>query len=89
MQKHITMLYEHPVCKFLAPGGGENWGPIRDLIYGPTDLHTDKFFNEDVRQTGFKKLAELKALWMELRADILAAQAQYAPEKKPWGARFD
>jgi hypothetical protein len=25
----------------------------------------------------------------ELRADILETQAQYAPDKKPWGCRFD
>ena len=25
----------------------------------------------------------------ELRDDILQAQTQYQPEKKPWGARFD
>jgi len=35
------------------------------------------------------QIEKLKSVWQELRADILAAQAQYAPGKKPWGARFD
>jgi hypothetical protein len=34
-------------------------------------------------------LVRLKGLWFELRDDILQAQTQYQPEKKPWGARFD
>jgi hypothetical protein len=87
VKQYIVKLYESPTLKFLKCG--EPWEPIADLIYGPIELYTDKFFNEDVRQEGFKRLAELQALWVELRADILAAQAQYAPGKKPWGARFD
>jgi hypothetical protein len=92
IQKDIAMLYEHPVCKFLAPGSDEGWGPVRDLIYGPgcdLEMYLDKFFDADVRQRAAARLAELRALWVELRSDILAAQAQYAPEKKPWGCRFD
>ena len=88
LRHYIVKIYTTPVLKFLSDCG-EGWGPIRDLIYGPTGLYTDKFFNEDVRQRGFKRLAELQQLWVELRADILAAQAQYAPDKKPWGVRFD
>ena len=81
------MLYEKPALKFLK--GGEPWEDLADLIFGPIGLYTDKFFNEDVRQASFKRLAELQALWVECRGDILEAQAQYAPDKKPWGVRFD
>ena len=87
LKQFIPMLYENPTIKYLKCG--EPWEPIADLIYGPVDLHTDKFFNEDVREEGFKKLAALQQLWTELRNDILEAQQQYQPNKKPWGARFD
>ena len=36
-----------------------------------------------------KQKSQLRELWEELRIDILAAQKQYAPQKKPWGCRFD
>jgi hypothetical protein len=87
LKKYIAMLYEKPTLKFLK--ASEPWEPIADLIFGPLGLHTDKFFNEDVRQQGFKRLATLRELWFELRDDILEAQKQYQPNNKPWGARFD
>jgi hypothetical protein len=87
MQKYIGMLYEKPALKFLK--GGEPWEDLADLIFGPDNVHTDPFFNEDVRQAGFKRLAELEQLWRELRSDILRAQQEYQPNKKPWGVRFD
>jgi hypothetical protein len=87
LRKYIVQVYERPALRYMKLG--EEWEVIADLIFGPTDIHTDKFFLESVRQEGFRKLAALKEAWKELRDDILQAQAQYAPEKKPWGSRFD
>ena len=87
LRQYIDKLYRDPMLKYF--GHFEEWGPISDLIYGPGNLYTDKFFDEDVRQQGFKRLASLKELWGELREDILKAQAQYQPKDKPWGVRFD
>jgi hypothetical protein len=87
LKRYIVKVYTTPALKFLK--ANEPWEQIADLIYGPVDLYTDKFFNEDVREASFKKLAELEQLWTELHADILAAQQQYQPDKKPWGSRFD
>jgi hypothetical protein len=86
------MPYEHPVCKFLDPGSGEGWGPIRDLIYGPgcdLDMYLNEFFNPDVREHARARLAALEQLWRELRSDILKAQQEYSPNRRPWGCRFD
>lgn len=87
LKKYIVELYQNPTLKFFS--NSEEWGPICDLIYGPLGLYTDKFFNEDVRQRGFKRLAALRELWLELRDEIIEAQKQYKPNSKPWGARFD
>jgi hypothetical protein len=87
LKHHIEKLYQDPSLKYFADG--EDWGPICDLIYGPHGLHTAKFFDPDVRQRGLARLAALRKLWLELRDDILAAQARYQPKQKPWGARFD
>jgi hypothetical protein len=73
-QKHIVMLYEKPIFKFLK--AGEVWEDLADLIYGPLE-------------TNFKRLAELEQLWGEVREDILRAQQEYQPNRKPWGTRFD
>ena len=86
LKKYITDVYTRPALKFLQ---GNPWTPVADLIFGPDDIYTSKFFNEDVRQRGFERLAALEKLWGELRVDILKAQAQYAPNRKPWGCRFD
>src|SRR6266545_2922471 len=87
LKKYIVKLYQDPLLRFFSHV--DEWGPISDLIYGPVGLHTDNFFNEDVRKRGFERLAALKELWGELREDILEAQQQHQPNKKPWGARFD
>ena len=86
LKKFIPQLYQDPTLRYFSYG--QEWEGICDLIYGPSDLHTDKFFNEDVRQRGYKKLKELRKLWRELGDDILKAQQQYQPGKKPWGSRF-
>ena len=88
LRHYIIKVYTTPILKFLSDCG-EGWGPIRDLIYGPTDLHTDPFFNQAVREASFKRLAELEQLWGEVREDILRAQQEYSPNRKPWGCRFD
>ena len=74
LRKYIVPLYEKPVRRLLIQ---EEYAPVASLIYGPTD------------QPDPAELIELKSLWQELRDDILEAQAQYAPEKKPWGCTFD
>ena len=74
LRQFIPMLYERPVLKFLK--GGEPWEDLADVIFGPP--LPDR-----------ARLVRLKELWGELRDDILQAQAQYQPEKKPWGVRFD
>ena len=76
LKKFIIPLYERPALKFLKCG--EPWEPIADLLFGPPTSRPDPAL-----------LASLKELWAELRADILQAQAQYQPKKKPWGCRFD
>jgi hypothetical protein len=76
MQKHIAELYERPALRFLK--FGEPWEPLADLLFGPPTDRPDP-----------ATLASLETLWLELRADILAAQQIYQPNKKPWGARFD
>ena len=87
MQQYIGLLYQQPALKFLKHD--EPWEDLADLIFGPSDLCTDKFFNEDVRQKGFKRLEELRKLWVEFRGDIVSAHKHYQPKKKPWGCRFD
>jgi hypothetical protein len=76
LQKYIAMIYQKPAWKFL--NGSEPWEPVRDLIYGPATSFPSR-----------AEIATLKSLWFELRDDILCAQAEYAPDKKPWGCRFD
>jgi hypothetical protein len=75
-QNWIVPLYTRPVLKFLRRN--EPWEPIADLIFGPSTSRPSR-----------EEIEKLKQLWAELRADILAAQAQYAPGKKPWGCRFE
>lgn len=86
LKQYIVPLYEKPALRFLS---GQPWADVADLIFGPRDVQTHKFFNEDVRQRGYARLAELRQLWPDLRDAIHEAQARYAPGKKPWGARFD
>jgi hypothetical protein len=76
LKKYIIDLYERPALKFLK--SGEPWEPIADLIFGPHTSRPDRAL-----------MMRVKATWFELRVDILAAQKQYAPQKKPWGCRFD
>jgi hypothetical protein len=84
-------MYEHPVLKFLDPGTDESWGEVRDLIFGPgTDLDLEiRVCNPDVSKRARARLAALEQLWRELRSDILAAQQEYSPNRRPWGCRFD
>ena len=72
----IPMLYERPALRFLK--FGEPWADLADLMFGPDTSLPDP-----------ELLERLKPLWVELREDILRAQAEYAPDKKPWGCRFD
>jgi hypothetical protein len=74
LRKYIIPVYTKPVMKFLWD---PDYEPVKDLIYGPT-IRPDRELTR-----------KLKALWRELREDILEAQRQYAPDKKPWGCRFD
>jgi len=53
-------------------------GGLADVIFGPPTSRPSR-----------EEIEKLKPLWLELRDDILRAQAQYQPGKKPWGARFD
>jgi hypothetical protein len=76
MQKYIAMLYEKPALKFLKCG--EPWEDLADVMFGPPTSRPSR-----------DQMEKLKSVWQELRADILAAQQQYAPGKKPWGSRFD
>jgi hypothetical protein len=75
LRKYIVPLYTKPVLKFLYDPDFE---PVRDLIYGPGTSYPSR-----------ELLAKRKALWRELRDDILEAGRQYAPDRKPWGCRFD
>jgi hypothetical protein len=70
------MLYERPALKFLK--AGEPWEDLADVMFGPPTSWPSP-----------EQIEKLQAIWYELRDDILAAQAQYAPNKKPWGCRFD
>ena len=70
------MLYEKPALRFLK--NGEPWEPIADLLFGPP---TSRPTPEEIEK--------LKPVWFEMRDDILKAQALCAPDKKPWGCRFD
>ena len=88
MRKFIPMLYERPVLKFVA--WSEPYAPLATLIFGyPFGL--DAKGKADHGGTGFsvEQESQLRELWEELRVDILAAQNQYAPDKPPWGIRFD
>lgn len=38
---------------------------------------------------GMRKRRRLDRYGLRLREDILEAQAQYQPDKKPWGCRFE
>jgi hypothetical protein len=73
--QYIVPLYTRPTLRFLF---GEEYEPVAELIFGPCTSRPDPAL-----------LASLKELWGELREDILAAQAQYQPNKKPWGTKFD
>ena len=75
LRKHIVPLYTKPVLKFLYDPDHE---PVKDLIYGPGTSRPDR-----------ERILSLKTLWRELRQEILAAQQEYMPNKKPWGCRFD
>jgi hypothetical protein len=75
LKQYIVPLYTRPALRFLS---GEEHEPVAHLIFGPCTSRPDP-----------ELLERLKALWQELRDDILKAQAKYAPEKKPWGLRFD
>jgi hypothetical protein len=75
LRKHIIPLFERPALRFLS---GEEYEPVAQLIFGPCTSRPDR-----------ELLERLKPLWAEIRDDILAAQQQYQPGKKPWGARFD
>ena len=76
LKKFIVPLYTRHALRFLA---NEEYQPVAQLIFGPPTSKPDRELVE-----------QLKSLWTELREDILAAQAKYAPGKKPWGAtRFD
>jgi len=88
LRKFILPLYERPVLKFLS--WSEPYAPLATLIFGyPFGL--DAKGKADHGGTGFtaEQESQLRELWEELRVDILAAQKQYAPQKKPWGCRFD
>jgi len=88
LRKFILPLYEKPVLRFLA--WSEPYAPLATLIFGyPFGL--DASGKADHGTTGFtvEQQAQLRELWEELRIDILAAQKLYAPQKKPWGCRFD
>jgi hypothetical protein len=84
LRKFIVPLYEKPVLKFIA--WSEPYAPLATLIFGyPFGL--DAKGKADHGATGFT--VEQESQLEELRVDILAAQKQYAPQKKPWGCRFD
>ena len=76
LRQFIVPLYTRPALKFLK--GGEPWEYLADVIFGPSTSPPDRAL-----------LVRLKELWGELRDDILQAQTQYQPEKKPWGVWFD
>ena len=86
LKQFIAMLYERPSLSYLR--ASEPWEEIADLIYGPPDLMTDRFFDDEVRQKSLAKLESLKRRWSEIRNQILQVQAQYTV-RKPWGSRFD
>jgi hypothetical protein len=88
LRKFIVPLYERPVLKFLA--WAEPCAPLATLIFGYS-FGLDAKGKADHGATGFtvEQESQLRELWGELRDDILQAQAQYQPEKKPWGCRFD
>jgi hypothetical protein len=76
-------LYTKPVMKHLR---GQEYDLVRDLIFG---LGT-----RPPKGTGARKLSDqhaesLRPLWLELREDILEAQAEYKPDVRPCGIRFD
>ena len=76
LRKYIVPLLTEPVMRHLR---GQEYDQLADLIYGPRTSYPDR-----------ELMVDLKALWRELREDILMAQAQYQPDKKPWAAvRFD
>jgi hypothetical protein len=76
LRQYLPMLYEKPALKFLKHG--EPWEPIADLLFGPSTSWPTP-----------EEIEKLEPVWFELRDDILKAQAFYAPDKKPWGCRFD
>jgi len=69
--------------KYLADPETE---PIKNLIYG---IGTKPPRGAGARALWDQRAEALKPLWQELREDILAAQVEYMPAKKPWGCRFD
>ena len=83
LKKMIEPLYTRPLLKYLA--WAEDHALLATLIYGPpcglNAMQRAKLSDQDV--------ANLTELWQKMREDILAAQAEYAPEQEPWGCRFD
>jgi hypothetical protein len=88
LRKFIVPLYEKPVLKFIA--WSEPYAPLATLIFGyPFGLDAQGKANHGTTGFTVEQQAQLRELWEELREDILKAQAQYAPDRKPWGMRFD
>ena len=89
LKQFIVPLYERPVLKFLA--WSEPYAPLATLIFGyPYGLSAAGKASHRVNgEFTAEHTALLRDLWLELRGDIIAAQQQYQPDKKPWGARFD
>jgi hypothetical protein len=83
LQKMIEPLYTRPALRHIA--WAEDCAFLATLIFGPpcglNATQRARLSAED--------LADLRELWREMRADILVAQAAHAPEKIPWGCRFD
>jgi len=64
----------------------EDYQQVKELIYG---LGTRPPKGTGARKLWDQRAEDLRPLWQELGSDILRAQQEYAPNKKPWGSRFD
>ncbi len=83
LRRYIVPIYTRPVMKFLYDPDYEQ---LKDLIYG---LGTRPPKGTGARGLWNQRAEALRPLWSELREDILSAQQEYMPDKKPWGCRFE
>src|SRR5215475_8107479 len=83
LRKYIVQFYTKPIYRFLY---NEETEPLKHLIFG---LTTRPPMGTGARAIWDQRAEALRPLWLELREDILKAQAEFSPAGKPWGARFD